>query len=161
MTPEGLKKDEDVDRSVPVNPANGRILNAVIIATLVLAVGHFAYDEFVIEPTLNPAPVDVSQNSIAILPFKNLSSDPEQDYFADGLSEDILNLLARVPQLKVIGLETVTRLRDADIGVIRNSAGVTAVLRGTVRRSDDHRSLARDGIRGSLDPWSSRIPKET
>ena len=137
ITPEGLKKDEDVDRSVAVNPAKGRILNAVIIATLVLAVGYFAYDEFVIEPAQDSATVDVSQNSIAVLPFENLSSDPEQDFFADGLSEDILNLLARVPQLKVIGLETVTRLRDADIGVIRNSAGVSVVLRGTVRRSDD------------------------
>jgi len=137
MTPEGLRKDEDVDRSGPVNPAKGRILNAVIIATLVLAVGYFAYDEFVIEPAQDSITVDVSQNSIAVLPFENLSSDPEQDYFAAGLSEDILNLLARVPQLKVIGLETVTRLRDADIDVIRISAGVSVVLRGTIRRSDD------------------------
>ena len=151
MTPEGLKKDEDVDRSVPVSPSAERLLNAIVIASLVLAVGYFAYDEFVIDPMLDQPPAAVMQNSIAVLPFENLSSDPEQGFFSDGLSEDILNLLTKVPDLKVIGIETVTRLRDADIDVIRETIGVNAVLRGSVRRSGERLRItaqlidARDG----------------
>ena len=108
LTPEGLKKEKDVDRSTSTTQVTGRKLDFAIIAALVLALGYFAYDEFVIEPAQETdsaqeiVTTDI-QKSIAVLPFVNMSSDPEQEHFSDGLSEEILNLLAKIPDLKVIG----------------------------------------------------------
>lgn len=137
ITPDGLKRDADVDHSVSASPSSGRILNAIIVATLALAVGYFAYDEFVVDRAATEPLSTTTRQAIAVLPFDNLSSDPEQDFFADGLSEEILNLLARVPELKVIGLASVTQLRDAEISVVRESIGVDSVLKGSVRKSGE------------------------
>jgi len=116
MTPEGFKREHEVDRSSSITPRTGRKLDFVIIGVLVLTLGYFAYDKFVVSSARDTARVEAAaervttapevaehEKSIAVLPFVNMSSDPEQDYFADGISEEILNALAQVKELKVAG----------------------------------------------------------
>ncbi len=106
LTPEGLKRDEDVRPEESIAPQTARRMNRTIIAVLVLALGYFAFDKFVLAPRRAGAPNEssssINSQSIAVLPFVNMSSDKEQDYFSDGLSEELLNQLAQVPQLRVI-----------------------------------------------------------
>ena len=79
------------------------------------------------------------EQSIAVLPFENMSADPDQEYFSDGLSEEILNLLARIPTLKVIGRTSSFAFKGKyeDIRVIGQALGVKNVLEGSVRKSGD------------------------
>jgi adenylate cyclase len=105
LTPTGLKRDEDVRPEESIAPQTARRMNRLIIAVLVLALGYFAVDKFVLAPRRAVAPNDspfADANSIAVLPFVNMSSDKEQEYFSDGLSEELLNQLAQIPQLRVI-----------------------------------------------------------
>ena len=115
LTPEGLKKEKDIDRTAAVTRKSGKQLDRIIIVLLALALGYFAFDKFVLEParvadivqeTAEQARTDAlvesfGDKSIAVLPFANLSADPEQEYFSDGISEELLNLLARIPELRV------------------------------------------------------------
>ena len=87
---------------------------------------------------LSPALQSI-QKSIAVLPFVNMSSDPEQEYFSDGLSEEILNLLAKIPDLKVIGRTSSFAFKgqNQDLRGIGQALGVNTVLEGSVRKSGD------------------------
>jgi hypothetical protein len=122
LTPEGLKRESEVDRSASITHITSRRLDYITISLLVLAIGLFAFDRFIprrVEPptasreaqtpavpsastpsAASAAPA-ASENSIAVLPFVNMSSDKEQDFFSDGISEELLNLLAQIPQLQV------------------------------------------------------------
>ena len=111
MTPEGLKKESDVDRSDSIAGKTGKKLDYIIIATLAIAVvlllADREYNEASDAPTTavaeSDAAVDDAVKSIAVLPFVNMSSDPEQEFFSDGITEEILNSLAGVKELKVAG----------------------------------------------------------
>ena len=92
LTPDGLKKEKDIERSESITPVTGRKLDFVIIAMLVVMLGYFAYDKFV----ASFVELQDSIKSIAVLAFDNMSEDPDNEYFSDGISEEILNLLARV-----------------------------------------------------------------
>ena len=101
LTPEGLKREKEVERTESITDVTGRKLDRIIIAVLVLAVillmvDRFTGDEF------GPTTAAVGK-SIAVLPFVNMSSDSEQEYFSDGITEEILNSLAAVKELKVAG----------------------------------------------------------
>ncbi len=157
LTPDGFKRDHEVERSRSITPQTGKRLDRVIMAVLAVALIFFAFDKFVLDPQRK---VDIAESaaeagaerameearlgmfngkSIAVLPFVNMSSDPEQEYFSDGLSEEILNLLARVPDLKVIGRTSsfVFKGRNEDLRVIGAKLGVKTVLEGSVRKSGD------------------------
>ena len=92
-TPEGLQKEEDVRAGVP---RDTRWLDRGIIITLLIAVTYFAVDKWL----LQPEPTHFGDKSIAVLPFDNLSDDPAQDYFGLGIAEEMLNLLALIPELQ-------------------------------------------------------------
>ena len=85
----------------------------------------------------SPGPAVTESPSIAVLPFVNMSSDPEQQYFADGLSEELLNQLAQVPGLRVIGRTSsfAYKGRNEDLRQIGETLGVNHILEGSVRRS--------------------------
>ena len=136
MTPEGLKREAEVDRTESVRHSTGRKLDFAIIGLLALAVVYFAVDKFVELPIEPPV---VREKSIAVLPFVNMSSDPEQEYFSDGLSEEILNLLAKVPGLKVIARTSsfAFKGKNEDVRSIGQTLGVSTVLEGSVRKSTD------------------------
>ena len=144
LTPEGVKKEKDVDRSQSITHSTGRKLDFVIIAVLVFALALFAADKFI--PDSGPATDNVAevtttaiQQSIAVLPFVNMSSDPEQEYFSDGLSEELLNLLAKIPELKVIGRTSsfAFKGKNEDLRGIGEALGVNTVLEGSVRKSGE------------------------
>ncbi|MDH4031212.1 MAG: hypothetical protein OEU49_10215, partial [Chromatiales bacterium] len=123
LTPEGLKREREVDRSQSTTHQTGRKINVLIVALLVLTIGVVAMDRLIpetppevemtdadgagqtgaIDPTAagHVAPLPAPGNSVAVLPFVNMSSDAEQEYFSDGLSEELLNLLAKVSELRV------------------------------------------------------------
>ena len=148
LTPAGIKLEKNVDRSASIRHITGRNLDFIIIVVMALAIGYFVYDEFVIEPAQKEAlATDSAQEivatevrqSIAVLPFVNMSSDPEQEYFSDGLSEEILNLLAKIPELKVIGRTSsfAFKGKNEDLRIIGRALGVNTLLEGSVRKSGD------------------------
>jgi TolB-like protein/Tfp pilus assembly protein PilF len=146
ITPDGVKKAEDVERSQSLTHATGRKLDFAIIGILTIALAFFVVDKFVLESDADLSIASQTENvateiqqSIAVLPFVNMSSDPEQEYFSDGLSEEILNLLAKIPKLKVIGRTSsfAFKGKNEDLRVIGQTLGVTTVLEGSVRKSGD------------------------
>ena len=96
-----------------------------------------AFATMLAEPDHAPAAAAAPARSIAVLPFANLSGDKEQEYFSDGLAEEIINLLAHIPELKVTARTSAFSFRDKeqDIRAIAASLGVSTVLEGSVRRS--------------------------
>ena len=151
MTPDGLKKEKDVDRSESMTPATGKKLNFVIIGTMALALLYLSYDKFAADPTIDAATATAEaptasaeaktdgpiERSIAVLPFVNMSSDPEQEYFSDGISEELLNVLAQMPELRVAARTSSFQFKgmNQDIAEIANTLKVAHVLEGSVRKS--------------------------
>jgi len=151
LTPEGLKREKEVDRSQSVTPQTGKKLDRVILVVLLLALGYFAYDKFVLSAGRESARVEAAveqagaqerevrqdEKSIAVLPFVNMSSDPEQEYFSDGLSEELLNLLAKIPELKVASRSSAFQFKGEKIDLIdvAQKLKVAYVLEGSVRKS--------------------------
>jgi TolB-like protein len=149
MTPEGIKKEKDVDRSQSITHETGQKLNLTIILILVLALGYFAVDKFYLEPARDTeqavtaeqgAETDQlteSEKSIAVLPFVNMSEDSSNEYFSDGISEEILNSLARVKELKVAGRTSSFAFKgqNQDLRQIGNALGVEHILEGSVRKA--------------------------
>jgi hypothetical protein len=103
ITPEGLKKTEEVDVDASLTAETGRKIDRMTIAGLVVLVVFLVGDRVLgFTEGDRPASVVSAQDaSIAVLPFVNLSSDPEQEYFSDGISEELLNVLAQIPDLRV------------------------------------------------------------
>ncbi|MDH4107698.1 MAG: hypothetical protein OEW35_05245 [Gammaproteobacteria bacterium] len=144
LTPEGIKRERDVDRSTSITRQTGRKLDFVIIAVLAVAVVMLLADRLWLSEATQPAAPEVGEvvattgrQSIAVLPFVNMSGD--DDYFADGLSEELLNLLANIPELKVAGRTSsfVFKNKTEDLRAIGDALGVDTVLEGSVRRSGD------------------------
>ena len=135
LTPEGLKREHKVDRSESITHITGRKLDFIIIAVLVLALGYFAYDKFLLQPVSDSQ--QMANKSIAVLPFVNISSDKEQEYFSDGITEEILNALASVKELKVAGRTSSFAFKgqNQDLRRIGDLLGVEYILEGSVRKS--------------------------
>lgn len=161
LTPEGLKKEKDVDRSQSITPTTGRKLDFMVIGFLVLALGYFVWESrfasddaetniVVAEQTAEEqgeAPAAITEDitlkpsskSIAVLPFVNMSDDASNEYFSDGISEEILNALARVRDLKVAGRTSSFAFKgqNQDLRVIGETLGVSNILEGSVRKEGD------------------------
>jgi len=150
-TPAGLVRDSNV--AADTAPGATRSIDRAIIVLLAVAVGYFAVDKFVAD---GEAPQ--SANSIIVLPFANLSSDPEQEYFADGMSEEILNLLAKVDGLRVISRSTAWTYKGKDVVIsdVHKKTGVSHVLEGSVRRAGDQVRITAQLIDARTDAhiWS-------
>ncbi len=148
LTPEGLKRDEDVAPEQSIAPQTGRRMDRTIIVVLVLALGYFAFDKFVLTPRREAALVSsavpnesksvINAKSIAVLPFENRSEEKQNEYFADGVQDEILTDLAKIADLKVISRTSVLHYKS---GVARNlreiaqQLGVANVVEGSVQRS--------------------------
>jgi TolB-like protein len=153
MTPEGIKLEKDVDRSASITRETGMHLNRGIIIILVMLVVFLLTDKFrentpepeVTEPARTEsapdeavqADIEDTSKSIAVLPFVNMSSDPEQEYFADGISEELLNALAKVSGLKVAGRTSsfAFKGKNDDLNAIGKVLRVSHILEGSVRKS--------------------------
>jgi len=141
MTPEGIKREKDVDRSESIAPQTGQKLNHTALIILAIAVGFLLIDKFVLqssdERTGQETVVTEVKPSIAVLPFVNMSDDQENEYFSDGLSEELLNLLAKIPQLHVAGRTSSFKFKgtNEDLRIIGEALNVANVLEGSVRKS--------------------------
>jgi TolB-like protein len=182
LTPDGIKKEKDVNRTKSITPVTGRKLNTTIIGLLVVALGYFAYDKFVLDPREDARiaesaraesgpPVQAEdasdgpeEESIAVLPFVNMSSDAEQEYFSDGLSEELLNVLAKIPGLKVTSRSSafVFKGQAVDIPTVAEKLGVAHVLEGSVRKAGNKVRITAQLIRAADDVhlWSETYDRE-
>ncbi|MDH5346113.1 MAG: adenylyl cyclase, partial [Gammaproteobacteria bacterium] len=172
LTPEGLKLEKDVDRAGPARRAGTTRLDRVIIVLLALAVGYFALDKFIIEPRRVAEIVEETaqqarsealvesygEKSIAVLPFINLSADPEQEYFSNGISEEILNLLAQIPELRVISRSSAFSFKGKDVAIpeVARQLNVAHVLEGSVRKAGERVRITAQLIEARSDThlWS-------
>jgi len=154
LTPEGLKKEKDVDRTRSIARDTGRKLDRAIIVVLVLALGYFAYDKFVLTPggakatqaaiQAGSEPADAvatpaQEKSIAVLPFANRSNREEDEFFTEGIHDDLLTHLAKIGSLKVISRTSVMRYKDSDKSIpeIAAELKVGTVLEGGIQRSGE------------------------
>jgi len=145
LTPEGIKRTHEVPPEISRSKLSGRKLDFLIIGLLGAAVVALVLDKtvFHVVPTAVPEPVDASAvtaiRSIAVLPFVNMSSDPDQEFFADGLTEEILNSLTRIPDLQVTARTSAFAFKGKaeDLKAVGRTLGVAHVLEGSVRRSGD------------------------
>ena len=176
FTPDGLVRDSraagDSDR------ASNTRFDRMIIVTLTLAVAVFALHTFVLDPQRDAAERDAAREkgrsdalvesfgdkSIAVLAFANMSSDPDQDFFADGIAEELLNLLARIEGLRVISRTSAFQFKgsNASIPEIAEQLDVRYVLEGSVRRyGDDIRITAQlIDARADTHVWSDTYDRK-
>jgi TolB-like protein/Flp pilus assembly protein TadD len=140
LTPEGIKKEKDVDRTASITPQTGKKLNYVIICVLVVAVGFLLSKQF--ETIDEEAPFEVTQTdtsklSIAILPFENRSNREEDEFFAEGIHDDLLTTIANIGSMKVISRTSVMKYKDSakQIPEIAEELGVANILEGGIQRS--------------------------
>ena len=178
LTPEGLKRDHEVDRSESIAHVTGRKLDFAIIGLLVVALGFVVWDSYLSEPgevvvtetpaeTVETTPVEdapTATASIAVLPFVNMSADKDQEYFSDGISEELLNLLARVPGLKVAGRTSsfAFRGKDTDLREIGAALNVSTLLEGSVRKSGNTLRITAQliNVADGFHLWSDSYDRE-
>ena len=172
LTPEGLKKDAEVDHDRALVADSSKRLDRIILIVLALALGYFAFDKFVLAPgkvaqELAEARMEgrsealvesFGDASIAVLAFENMSPDPDQEYFADGISEEILNLLAGIPELRVISRSSAFTYKGKDVPIpqIAKELNVAHVLEGSVRKAGNQIRVTAQLIDGRSDThlWS-------
>jgi TolB-like protein/Tfp pilus assembly protein PilF len=136
LTPEGIKRTEDVDLSKPVARKSGRKLDFLIIAVLLLVIAILVFQRLHPNPATGVSAIPAK--SIAVLPFENLSRDPDNAFFTDGVQDEILTNLAKIADLKVISRSSVMQYKS---GVARNlrkigeELGVARLLEGSVQRA--------------------------
>jgi len=182
VTPEGIKRESEIDREQSITPITARKLDRAIVAVLVIAVAYFAYDKFVLGPErvaelvdrmqqvdtesaqAEPEATAGAENSIAVLPFVNMSTNQENEYFADGLTETLLNQLAQVADLKVAARTSSFAFKDAqvDIREIGDKLDVANVLEGSVQRSGDRVRITAQLIQTSdgYHLWSQTFDRD-
>ena len=172
LTPEGLKRESEVDRTQSITPQTGKKLNLMITVVLLLALGYFAVDKFVLSSGRDAALVEATEQattqaitaqtaeavqtvdadkSIAVLPFVDMSPDKDQEYMSDGLAEELLNLLAKIPQLRVIARTSSFAFKGEKIEIaeIAKKLNVAHVLEGSVRKSGNQVRITAQLIRAS------------
>ena len=152
LTPGGLKREKDLPDNVERNTSTSRKLNYITIAAAVGVVGLFVFQKF--SPTDSPTQKLESQSvsqksqdllinddkkdaSIAVLPFSDFSRDKDQEYFADGISEELLNVLARIKDIQVSSRTSSFAFKNQDVSVseIGEALNVSHVLEGSIRKS--------------------------
>ena len=155
LTPDGLKRESDVAPGDSIRQLTGRRLDRAIIAVLAVAVVLLLTNTFVrhregVASNQDAAPT-VSAKSIAVLPLVNASNDPNQQFFSDGLSENLIDSLSRFDGLKVIGRTSAFQFRDSkdDSTTIGRKLGVAYLLNGSVQRAVNVVRISTSLIRAS------------
>jgi TolB-like protein/Tfp pilus assembly protein PilF len=149
MTPEGIKREADVDRTSSITNQTGRKLDRMIIGVLVITVGYLLVDKLVLQKTPETvAPIQTAEQSapeieegpsVAVLPFVNMSGDEENEYFSDGLTETLLHMLAQLPELRVAARTSSFAFKgqNKDITEIAKALNVAHILEGSVQKADN------------------------
>src|SRR3989440_1891117 len=142
MTPEGMKRTEDIRPDEKLPQWSRRKFAAFILVVVIGAAALLGYQVFRAKPTAAPEPV--AEKSIAVLPLVNQSGDPNQEYFSDGLTDELINGLGKIPQLRVIGRNSSFYFKGkaSDSRTIGQALGVANLLEGSVRTSHDRVRIA-------------------
>jgi len=152
LTPEGLKRTDEVDEATAATHKKRAWVYVVIIGAVV-SIGLFFLGRYSAVPARHAA-VDNAIKSIAVLPFENLSDDKENTYFADGVQDQILTNLGRVSDLKVISHTSVSQYKSGEprnLREIGKQLGVTHILEGSVRRAGDRLRISAQLIDARTD----------
>src|SRR5262249_12261215 len=152
FTPEGLKRESEIDPAESITYHTGLKLDFAIIGVLAVAVVLLVTDRFVLRHGVNEVTaVPISAESIAVLPFVNMSEDKANEFFSDGISEELLNLLAKIPQLKVAARTSSFSFRGKGVEIpeIARQLHVANVLEGSVRKSGDELRITAQLIRAA------------
>ena len=194
LTPEGIRRDSEVDAAEPLSARTGQKMNVAIIVLLLIAIGLGVADRLAspvtgsaagpgggaeapadqVAGTVTPTDIEpgvdavvrspASESSIAVLPFADLSPEGDNEYFSDGLTEELLNALAKVRALKVAGRTSsfAYKGRDADLRVIGEELGVAHLLEGSVRKSGNRLRITAQLIKAEdgYHVWSETYDRE-
>ncbi len=182
VTPEGIKRESEVDRSQSISHDTGRKLDRAITAVLIIALGYFAYDKYVLsegrhtdvvdkatsqaltEPAATEKAPAESGKSIAVLPFVNMSDDSGNEYFSDGIAEELLNVLVKVEGLRVASRTSSFSFKGKDTSIpgIAQELNVDHVLEGSVRKSGNTVRITAQLIDVHTDShlWSATYDRE-
>jgi TolB-like protein len=181
LTPEGIKREKDVDRSQSITTQTGRRLDRTIIVVLALALGYFAWDKFshrspapVVEqagveqallgPTAEPESAMPDDKSIAVLPFENRSQREEDEYFSSGIHDDLLTQLAQIASLRVISRTSVAQFKGTTLSIreIAEKLGVATILEGGVQRAGNQVRINMQLIDAETDGhlWAQTFDRE-
>jgi len=156
LTAEGISLEKDVAAADSVTRVTGRRINFIVISLLCAAVILFAYDKWWIGPP--------PEKSVAVLAFENMSGDPEQEYFSDGISEELLNVLARLPGLRVAARTSSFQFKgqNEDIAEIAAALNVAHILEGSVRKSGNKLRITAQLIKADdgFQLWSETYDRE-
>ncbi len=157
-TPQGLQRESEISPNESITGQTGKKLDKWIIATLALAVVLLLADKLVLRKEAGDAAGAPPEKSIAVLPFVNMTSDKENEYFADGLSEEILNSLARIEGMRVVGRTSSFQFKGKteDLRSIGEKLGAATVLEGSVRREGQRARITAQLIHTSdgIHLWS-------
>jgi TolB-like protein/Flp pilus assembly protein TadD len=188
LTPEGLKRESEVDRDESITHLTGRKLDFLVIGVLGAIVALLLVDKFVVSPRLaaraaanvpaaaapavsppaaatSAAEPATEQASIAVLPFVNMSDDKANEFFSDGISEELLNLLAKITQLHVAARTSSFSFKGKEVAIpeIAKTLHVANVLEGSVRKAGEHVRItaqlirANDGFHVWSQTWDRKL----
>ncbi|MEE4172932.1 MAG: tetratricopeptide repeat protein [Xanthomonadales bacterium] len=188
ITPEGVRREKDVDRSASQRPETGQRLNQITLVSVVMLVAFLVADWFFVgdeeadkgvahspaagpevaidaSPAPDTAPAEADDRvSVAVLPFTNMSPDPDNEYFADGISEELLNVLVAIEGLRVPSRTSSFSFKGVatDIREIADALAVDHVLEGSVRKAGNQVRITAQLIDVSTDThlWSETYDRE-
>jgi TolB-like protein/Tfp pilus assembly protein PilF len=182
LTPEGLKLEKDVNRDVSMVRHTGQKLDRAIIIVLALALGYFAFDKFVLAPARDAELVQATTESvtqqasearlsenvdyfIAVLPFANLGPDPESEYLAEAMTDELISRLAQIEGVRIKSRQSMARFKDTELDIQEIAAllGVTHVLEGGMRNEGNRirvSSQLTDATSG-FEEWSDVFDGES
>jgi TolB-like protein/Tfp pilus assembly protein PilF len=172
LSPDGLKRDAGIDRALTTSGRANKHLDRAIMVVLALALGYFAFDKFVLDPArdlemVGEATVQAradaliesfGEYSIAVLAFSDMSPEGDQEYLSDGIAEELLNLLAKIPELRVVSRSSAFSFKgqDIDIPTVAKRLNVAHVLEGSVQKSGNRIRISAKLIEARTDThmWS-------
>jgi TolB-like protein len=179
MTPDGIKREKEVDRTKSITPRTGRKLDRMIIGIMTVVIAFLILDRFVltddtessnqttqIQATTPDAGTESAIDtgpSIAVLPFVNMSGDADNEYFSDGLTETLLHMLAQLPELRVAARTSSFAFKGKDAGIeeISKALNVAHILEGSVQKSGNRVRITAQLIRAEdgFHVWSQNYDR--
>ena len=165
ITPEGIKRDDEIVRESPDGGKTRRRFDHIAIVSavvLIILVGLFSARHTSDEPV--PLLTEISDASVAVLPFVNMSTDEDNEYFSDGLTETLLHMLAQVPELKVAARTSSFAFKGKSLSIqeIARALEVAHILEGSVQRVGDRVRITAQLIRASdgFHVWSENFDRQ-
>jgi len=177
LTPGGFRREQDVDHASQEGRAASKRLDRIIIAILAVAVVYFAFDKFVLDPARD---VEIAteaaehardaaltgaygEHSIAVMPFADMSPEKNQEYFSDGIAEEIISLLSRIRNLRVIARSSAFAFKGQGLAMseIAERLNVRYIMEGSIRRAGDQLRITAAVIdaRTETQLWSEKFDR--